>query len=42
LARQAGDEGKPVVLAGEGSASAPVLKGLGNQVKKILFPNISK
>ena len=42
LARQGGDEGRPVVLAGEGSSSAPVFQKLGNHVKKILFPNISK
>jgi len=42
LARQGGDEGKPVVLAGGGSSSAPVFQKLGNHVKKILFPNNSK
>jgi ATP-binding protein involved in chromosome partitioning len=42
LARQAGDDGKPVVLASEGSSSAAVFHLLGDHVKKILFPNISK
>jgi ATP-binding protein involved in chromosome partitioning len=42
LARQAGDDGKPVVLASEGSSSAAVFHLLGDHVKEILFPNISK
>ena len=39
IARKGGDEGRPAVLDGEGSA-AIVLRELGNKTKKILFPNI--
>jgi ATP-binding protein involved in chromosome partitioning len=39
LARQGGDEGRPVVLAGEGPVSAPIFSDLGKKVGKILFTN---
>jgi len=42
MARQGGDEGKPVVLAGQGSASGAVFADLGNKVRKILFPTNSR
>lgn len=42
LARQGGDEGKPVVLAGAGSTSAAVFKELTNKIIKIMFPSNSR
>lgn len=42
MIRKAGDEGKPVVLAGEELAPAAVFKNLASQVEKILFPNNSR
>ena len=42
LARQGGDEGKPVVLAGSGSTSAAVFKELTNKIIKIMFPSNSR
>ena len=42
LARQGGDEGKPVVLAAEASSAGEVFQKLGHQIIKILFPNNSR